>query len=277
MPKPAAKFVRQYSPRTPMFRSLRHWFGLATLANEKNSPPADELVEMPRRSRINRREFLKVAGTAAVAVGGGAWLTGCSTPRTGPNAPRIAIVGGGVAGLNAAYQLKQRGFSASIYEASPRTGGRIYTAKNILNPGLTTELGGEFIDSIHLEMLALAKEFKLDLIDVHGPGEEKLIREAYYFEGAHRSEAEAVAAFQPLAGRIKADYDKLGDNVDFQHEGGAGELDRLSLAAYFDRIGASGWMRKLLDVAFLTEFGLECSEQSSLNMLYMCSTDVSAG
>ncbi len=277
MQKPVAKLVRRYSPRTPMFQSLRHLFGIAKLVNEKNSPPADELVDLPRRSTINRREFLKVAGTAAIAVGASSWLTGCASSRSGPNAPRIAIVGGGVAGLNAAYKLKQRGFQASIYEASSRTGGRIYTAKNILNPGLTTELGGEFIDSIHLEMLALAKEFDLDLIDVHGAGEQKLIREAYYFEGAHRGEAEAVEAFRPLAARIKTDFDKLGETVDFEHDGGAGELDRTSLADYFDRIGASGWMRKLLDVAFLTEFGLECSEQSSLNMIYMISTDVSAG
>jgi monoamine oxidase len=268
---------RHHSSRTPLFKSLQHLFGMAKLANKKNNPPADELIEMPRLPTIDRREFLKLAGATAITIGAGSWLTGCTAPRTGPNAPRIAIVGGGVAGLNAAYKFKKHGFHASVYEASPRTGGRIYTAKDILNPGLTTELGGEFIDSIHLEMLALAQEFNLELIDVHSVGEQKLVREAYFFEGSYHSESEAVEAFRPIAPRIKADFDKLADVVDFEHEGGAGELDHTSLADYFDRIGAQGWFRKLLDVAFLTEFGLECHEQSSLNMLYMISTDISAG
>jgi len=265
------------SARTPSFKSLRRLFGVAKIANENGNLPADELIEMPARSQINRREFLKLAGTAAIAVGAGAWVTGCATPKTGPNAPRIVIVGGGIAGLNAAYQLRKRGWLASVYEASKRTGGRIYTAHDLLDPGLATELGGEFIDSNHQEMFALAREFGLDWLGVDSLSERKLAREAYYFDGAHHSETEVVNAFRPLAGRIKADFDKLAEVVNFEHEGGAGELDRTSLADYLDHIGATGWMRKLLDVAYLTEYGLECGEQSALNLLFMISTDPSAG
>lgn len=268
---------RTYSSHTPLFKSLRRIFGIAALANQKDHPPADELIEMPVRSAFNRREFLKMSILAATAVGTGSWLTGCARPATGPNVPRIAIVGGGIAGLNAAYKLRKRGIRAKIYEASQRTGGRMYTAKDLLNPGLTTELGGEFVDSNHLEMLALAREFHLDWLDMHGPVEQKLVREAYFFDGAHRTERQLVEAFRPAAARIKADFDPLADIVDFEHEGGAGELDRTPLSEYFDRIGAQGWLRKLLDVAFVTEFGRECSEQSSLNMIFMISTDLSAG
>lgn len=271
------KSLRPHSARTPLFKSLRRLFGLANLANERNAPPTDELVEMPVRSTVNRREFLRMTGTAAIAVGAGAWLSGCAAPKTGPNAPRIAIVGGGIAGLNAAYKLKRHGYTAGIYEASKRTGGRMYTAKDLLNPGLTTELGGEFVDSHHAEMLALAQEFNLEWLDMQTPGEEKLIGEAFYFDGAHHTEAQAVEAFRPLVERIKADYDKMGEVVDFETEGGGAELDKTSLADYFDQIGAKGWIRKLLDVAFLTEYGLECSEQSALNMIFMISTDLSAG
>ena len=268
---------RSYSSRTPLFKSLRRIFGIAALANQKDGPAADELVEMPVRPAFNRRDFLKTSILAATAVGTGSWLTGCARPAAGPNVPRIAIVGGGIAGLNAAYKLRKRGLRAEIYEASQRTGGRMYTAKDLLNPGLTTELGGEFVDSNHLEMLALAREFHLDWLDVHGPGEQKLVREAYFFDGAHRTERQVVEAFRPAAARIKADFDRLAEVVDFEHEGGAGELDRTPLSDYFDRIGAQGWLRKLLDVAFVTEFGRECSEQSALNMIFMISTDLSAG
>ena len=104
--------VRARAARTPLFKSLRRLFGLAGLANQPNRPPVDELVEMPVRAAVNRREFLHLSATAAVAVGAGSWLTGCGTPSTGPHAPRIAIVGGGIAGLNAAWKLKQHGWPA---------------------------------------------------------------------------------------------------------------------------------------------------------------------
>ena len=68
---------------------------------------------------------------------------------TGSQPPRIAIVGAGMAGLNAAYKLKQSGLTATIFEGASRTGGRMFTAKDLLADGLTTELGGEFIDSNH--------------------------------------------------------------------------------------------------------------------------------
>jgi protoporphyrinogen oxidase len=40
---------------------------------------------------------------------------------------RVAIVGGGVAGLTAAYRLLQRGFQVHVYEAGPEWGGLVRT------------------------------------------------------------------------------------------------------------------------------------------------------
>ncbi|TAH43108.1 MAG: FAD-dependent oxidoreductase, partial [Gammaproteobacteria bacterium] len=40
-----------------------------------------------------------------------------------------------------------------------------------------------------------------------------------------------------------------------------------SISQWLDRQGASGWLRKLIEVAYTTEMGLECDEQSALNLL----------
>ncbi len=74
-----------------------------------------------------------------------------------------------MAGLNVAYKLKQAGLTAKVFEGANRTGGRMFTATNLLGEGLTTELGGEFIDSTHEEMLALMKEFNLERLDTQAP------------------------------------------------------------------------------------------------------------
>src|SRR5947209_3106213 len=42
-------------------------------------------------------------------------------------APKIAIIGGGVSGLCAAYELGRVGYEVSLFEATDRVGGRCYS------------------------------------------------------------------------------------------------------------------------------------------------------
>ncbi|RIL11960.1 MAG: FAD-dependent oxidoreductase, partial [Proteobacteria bacterium] len=236
---------------------------------------ATELLEHYRAFSRSRREFIKNLGYGAAAVGAMPLLNACSSGGSaGPlsDFPRIAIVGGGMAGLNAAYNLQRSGIRAHVYEATSRAGGRMYSAADIMSSGLITELGGEFIDSIHDDMLALASEFGLELLDTQAPSEQSLIT-GYFFDGQYYSEAQVIEAFAPLAASISADYDSTGEIVDFQNEGGATALDRTSIAEYLEQIGATGFIRKLLDVAYLTEYGLENDQQSSLNLIFLIGTD----
>jgi monoamine oxidase len=240
-------------------------------------PPIDELTDI----MYSRRRFLRTsaaATTAAIVAGCRRSEPDATTDRggaagsRGPGSPRIAIVGAGVAGLNTAYKLQKAGLTAKVFEGANRTGGRMFTATNLLGDGLTTELGGEFIDSTHEEMLALMDEFSLERLDTQGAGSEKLKAETYFINGRHYTQAQAARAFVPLAKKILADYDALGDVVNYETEGGGGELDRMSMAAYFDRIGAAGWMRELLETAYVTEYGLDPGEQSALNFVFLIGT-----
>ena len=273
--------------RTPLFDALRRAVRLAGHARRPGAPPLDELVVMDREARLerrrcregrtapfvlDRRSFLKTVGAGAAGFALGPTLWGCASTRM-PAGARVVIVGGGMAGLNAAFHLKEAGVAATIYEATDRTGGRIYTARDLVGPGLTTELGGEFIDSIHEDMLALTARFSLPLYD----RVDDALVEGYFFDGRHYTEDEVVAAFAPLADRIQADYDATGEVVDYQNEGNATALDNTSLAAYLDRIGATGFLRDLLDVAYVTEYGLDAAEQSALNLIFLIGTDLGEG
>jgi monoamine oxidase len=266
--------------RTPLFDSLRLAFRVAAVAARERPdvPPLDELLELA----YSRRRFLRNSAAAAA----GALVAGCqrqpapapppaaATPSgpSGSQPAHIAIVGAGVAGLNAAYKLKQSGLTATIFEGANRTGGRMFTARDLLADGLTTELGGEFIDSNHVEILNLMKEFGLERLDTRAPEAASLKAETYFINGRHYTHEQATRAFVPIAKKIFADYDELGDVVNYQTEGGASKLDKQSITQYLDGIGVTGWMRELIDVAYLTEYGLENSEQSALNFLFLIGT-----
>jgi monoamine oxidase len=263
--------------RSPLFGSLRLAMRMAAAASRHDAggPSIDELLERT----YSRRRFLRDSALAGAAVTFGAF--GCrrepapatsETQASPAGAPRVAVVGAGMSGLNAAYKLQQVGLRARIFEGSDRVGGRIFTARDLLGDGLTTELGGEFIDSTHEEMLALMSEFGLERLDTLGPGAAALKPETYFINGRHYTQQEAARAFVPIAKRILADYDALGDVVDYRTEGGGSALDKQSVAQYLDGLGVTGWMRELLDVAYVTEYGLDAGEQSALNFIFLIGT-----
>jgi monoamine oxidase len=153
----------------------------------------------------------------------------------GTDCSRIAIVGAGIAGLNCAYQLHKLG-------------------------QLITEVGGEFIDSNHREILDLVREFELPLHDLkpESGGELAPPQDVYFFGGKHYSMAETVEAFQPYAPQIAADIGSLPTRFAFDEKNAvAARFDELSIADYFDKLGMRGWIRALLEVAYLTEYGRE--------------------
>jgi monoamine oxidase len=191
--------------------------------------------------------------------------------------PRVAVIGAGLAGLTAARTLKRAGVEVTLYEASSRVGGRVHSVVGQFGPGLVAELGGEFIDSGHSDLLELVREFGLPLIDTEAGSEQSLVQ-SYYFGGEHYSEEQVIREFEPLAERMRADAAVLSPEISSaSHTAIDAEFDRMSIAEYLQRIGANGWLRRLLEVAYLTEYGAEIAEQSSLNLLTMLSFDTDDG
>ena len=76
---------------------------------------------------------------------------------------RVAVVGGGLAGLMAARRLGQHGITVHVYEARPQVGGRVLSNTTFSN-GRITEEGAELVGSFHTRWLALAREYGLAMI-----------------------------------------------------------------------------------------------------------------
>ena len=255
--------------RTPLFRLLQRAAAIAR-ASRHVRMPLDEFHDSVRVQRIDQRRRRLLQGAGASVL-----LAGCESvpaPMRAGSGGEVAVVGAGIAGLTAAWRLRQQGVRVRVYEAQNRIGGRMLSLRNHFADGQVIELGGELIDTGHVRIRALAGELGLTLDDLpDGDGD----HESWYFDGRHIGEAEIVRAFVPVAEAIERDlaaagdgaYDHTDQNPTFR------ALDATSIAQWLDRNGVRGWLRTLLDVAYTTEMGLEIDQQSALNLLTFVGTE----
>lgn len=257
--------------RTPLFRLIsrtlkqHRYFSQVNVMSQRRKPEHFSHFGSRRNFLIRSIAALATVYAAPIMAGGGKIN------------PRIAIVGAGIAGLNAAYVLQQAGYRATVYEASQRTGGRIRTSYGDIAPGLITELGGEFIDSTHQDMLALAKAFDLPLIDTYVESERNY-KTAFFFNNKHYTEEQVIEEFKPLAVKIASDAARLSSDITAKkHSKIDAEFDAISISEYLDHIGATGWIRNLIEVAYVTEYGLDAAELSCINLLSLIDTSMKDG
>ncbi len=260
--------------RTPLFTMLRRALRQAHESHRSGIAPS-ELVPAVREQRaLSRRTFVAGSSAALTALAVGGCATGGATSRPAVARAReedpVLIVGAGIAGLTCAWRLAQAGVRTELFEAQSRTGGRMFSLRGVFPEGQVCELGGELIDTGHTRIRALAGELGIELNDL--ASDDPALRETvWHVGGAARSEQEVVEAFLPIARRILEVLAPFGP--DFDPTAAAPQraeaLDRLTMAEWFDREGVSGWMRRLLEVAYTTEYGLEIDRQSALNFLLL--------
>ena len=214
----------------------------------------------------SRRGFLAGAG----ALAGAAAL---SRPRLAraASAPRIAIVGAGIAGLNAALTLEDAGFASTIYEASDRIGGRMHSDATTWADGQTSEWCGEFIDTDQLTMQKLAARFGLTLIDTI-KAQPAGTRDFLYFHGKRYSLADADRDFASVFPTLRKQLKEAPSTLYNGYTAFGKELDQLSLYDWIETYVPGGHGAPLgayLDSAYNQEYGLDTRVQSSLNLLYV--------
>lgn len=78
-----------------------------------------------------------------------------------PRPKKIIVVGAGMAGLPAAYELKRAGHEVTVIEAQQRVGGRLQTYREPFSDGLYAEAGGMRLPKSHTLTMAYVDKFKL--------------------------------------------------------------------------------------------------------------------
>jgi len=115
---------------------------------------------------IDRREFLKLASFAAgglcLPVDPG-WALPQSVPQRQGSAKKVVILGAGLAGLSAGWQLQAAGHDVTILEAQLHPGGRVHTIREGFSDDLYDEAGAGRIPNTHNLTLEWVNHFGLPL------------------------------------------------------------------------------------------------------------------
>jgi monoamine oxidase len=240
---------------------------------ERSGRTVESVQEERRQTRLTRRDFLKVGGAAVGAAALSGPMTAWAAPKKSTRQQgRIAIIGGGISGLNAALTLQDAGIVSTVYEASGRVGGRMHSDTTSWLNSQTSEHCGELIDTGHATILALAQRFNLPVVNLHD-AEPPNSTETYFFGGAYYSAAQANTDFQPVFARLNTDNTAAPFPTLYNQSTEAGrDLDHMSVYQWIEsRVpgGHSSKMGRLLDVAYNIEYGNVTTQQSALNIVYL--------
>ena len=102
--------------------------------------------------QLTRRQFLKGAGGLAIAA---------STLGRAAET-RVVVVGAGLAGLAAAWDLSEAGVSVLLAEQSTRAGGRIRTVRDVFDDGAWVDVGGQTSGPGYANFFYYATLFELE-------------------------------------------------------------------------------------------------------------------
>ena len=236
-----------------------------------------EIDELRERAAavMSRRDLLtRGAALGAFALAGPAVFA----HRAGAAAsPRIAVVGGGIAGLTCALTLQDAGLACDVYEASSRLGGRMHSDWTEFGTGFwangqQAELCGELIDSGHKTILRLAQRFGLDTVDLLG-AQPNGTEDTYFVLGAPYPKSQADIDFQPVHNTLQGQVQAAGYPTTYASSTAAGRtLDSMTLYDWIERYVPGGHgspFGAVLDNAYNEEYGADTTGQSALNLVYL--------
>ena len=254
--------------RTPLMRLLQRIS--ADHAEADRTGRSVNEVQRSRQAGLSRRDFLKLTGATmgAAAIAGG--IPAFASART---APRIGIIGGGIAGLNCALTLQDKGLASTVFESSNRIGGRMHSLMSgYWQNNQTSEWCGELIDSNHKTIMSLATRFNLPLVDLVA-AQPQGSQDTYYVHGHYYPYQQAVSDFGAIAATLKSQLKAAPFPTTYKSFTTFGQtLDSMSAYQWIENYvpgGHASDLGELIDSAYNQEYGLDTTRQSSLNILYL--------
>ncbi|WP_026999154.1 flavin monoamine oxidase family protein [Eisenibacter elegans] len=192
---------------------------------------------------MKRRYFLKATALAATATAI-APQTLLASQVNSTAKKKVIILGGGIAGLGAAYRLQQLGLDFTVIEGRKRLGGRIFTHTIDPEAGQTIELGAEWIGNSHTQMRELCKALNIKLVD-HRFETHLLLDGQHQKPGAWSLDPQWERSFKQ---QISDFNEKLGRS-DYK------DLDRVSWRQYLQERNISERDLEVLELFHSTDFG----------------------
>ena len=188
---------------------------------------------------MKRRDFVALLAAASLPVPAGA--------RT----KKVLVLGAGLAGLVAAYELGQAGNDVTLVEARARPGGRVETLRQPFTNSLYAESGALFAPRSHELVVRYARLFELGLEPAFPLFDARL----FYLGGRRLTDNPARAIWKRY----------IADSL-----AGAGEpqaIDAMSAAQFLRSRGASTTELALLGATSLDLFADGMESYSALQML----------
>ncbi|MET9514239.1 NAD(P)/FAD-dependent oxidoreductase [Streptomyces sp. NPDC002994] len=257
--------------RTHVMHALRQ-LAAEHAAARRLRMPAAEVRGSSRRELLGRAAALGLGTVLAGPAVTAAQAAPAPVAAGGAGAPRIAVVGAGIAGLTAALTLKDAGLGCTLYEANPdRVGGRMWTQRGHWAYGQTSEIGGELIDTSHKKILELCRRFNLPTEDFLGGGPIGA-EEVLWFNGVYYPREHADDDFKDVFQALHRDLQEAGEVKWNQTTPAGTALDNMSIHEWIDsRVpgGHSSQLGRFIDVAYNVEYGVETSEQSALALVLL--------
>ncbi len=151
---------------------------------------------------------------------------------------RVAVVGGGAAGISAAFRLRRSGAQVTVFEADERVGGRCRT---VTRAGFTLDVGAGAMPSTYTDVLALCDDLGIrDEIELRGAVIGTL-RDGAVHRIARRNPLTFLSA-RHIPARDKASLWRLGrdlgrmfGSINYRDLGTAARFDTESLHDYCTR------------------------------------------
>ena len=117
---------------------------------------------------INRRNFIKQSIFSTAALSAPSFDAPSANRKvlqpTGIAPKKVIVIGAGLAGLSAAFELTQTGHDVTVLEARTRSCGRVYTLRDPFSDGIYAEAGAFSFSDAHDLTLKYARLFDLPIV-----------------------------------------------------------------------------------------------------------------